>query len=69
MSSEPPPLASLQRMTPKALDRLVRNCIAKDPDDRWQTAHDVLLQLRAIRDASSDRSTLAHANSTVRLII
>jgi len=32
MSSEPPPLASLQPMTPKALDRLVKNCIARDPE-------------------------------------
>ena len=40
-------------MSPPALDRVVRTCLAKDPDDRWQTARDVGLQLQGIRD---DRS-------------
>jgi Tol biopolymer transport system component len=35
-------------MTPRALDRLVKICLAKDPEDRWQTARDVGLQLREI---------------------
>ena len=38
MASEPPPISSLQPMTPPALDRVVKQCIAKDPDERWQTA-------------------------------
>jgi dipeptidyl aminopeptidase/acylaminoacyl peptidase len=33
---------------PPALERLVAVCLSKDPEDRWSTAHDVLLQLRAI---------------------
>jgi Tol biopolymer transport system component/predicted Ser/Thr protein kinase len=49
---EPPPMSQFQPMTPPALERLVRNCLAKDPDDRWQTAHDVLLGLRALGDAN-----------------
>ena len=48
---DPPSIASIQPMAPAALDRLVRTCLAKDPDDRWQSAHDVLLELRGIRDA------------------
>lgn len=52
LSREPP-------MTSLALDRLVRTCLAKDPDDRWQTAHDVYLQLRAICDASGEVETTA----------
>jgi len=40
-------------MTPPALDRLVRGCLEKDPDERWQTAHDVKLQLRAIAERGS----------------
>ena len=38
MTGEPPPLSTLQPLTPPALDRLVRRCLAKDPDDRWQSA-------------------------------
>lgn len=37
-------------MSPPALDRLIRTCLAKDPDLRWQSARDVGLQLAAIAD-------------------
>jgi len=40
-------------MTPPALDRLVQACLAKDPDERWQTAHDVMLDLRFIAEGNS----------------
>ena len=40
-------------MTPPALERLVRACLAKDPDDRWQTAQDVKLQLEWMRAEGS----------------
>jgi len=53
MSSEPPTITALQPMSPPALERLVRACLAKDPDDRISTAHDVRLQLEWIRDAGS----------------
>jgi serine/threonine protein kinase len=35
-------------LSPKALDRIVCGCLAPDPDERWQSAHDVLLQVAAI---------------------
>ena len=41
MKEEPAPIATLQPMTPPALDRVVKTCLAKDPEDRFQTAHDV----------------------------
>ncbi len=53
MQGEPPPLSSLQPMTPPALDRLVRTCLAKDPDDRLQSAHDVAAQLKWIAEGGS----------------
>jgi serine/threonine protein kinase/Tol biopolymer transport system component len=46
MTSEPPPVSTIQRMTPPALERVVKTCLAKDPEDRWQSARDVVLQLR-----------------------
>src|SRR5262245_30978874 len=39
MGSQPAPVSSIAPMTPPAFDRVVRTCLAKDPDDRWQTAH------------------------------
>src|ERR1700736_6768456 len=41
MSSDPPPMASLQPMTPPAVDRVVKKCLAKEPEKRWQAASDV----------------------------
>ena len=48
LSGEPPAVSTLQPLTPPALDRLVRRCLAKDPDDRWQHAADVAEELRGI---------------------
>jgi eukaryotic-like serine/threonine-protein kinase len=51
MSSEPPPVSSRRTMTPPALDRLVEHCLAKDPNDRKQSLHDVALELQWLADA------------------
>jgi eukaryotic-like serine/threonine-protein kinase len=53
LEREPPPISSLQPMSPPQLDRVVKLCLAKDPDERIQSAHDVKLQLEWIRDAGS----------------
>ena len=53
LTGEPKAMSSLQPTTPPALDRLVRTCLAKDPDERWQTAHDVGLQLAAMAEDGS----------------
>ena len=50
LHSEPATLSSLQPLTPPALDRLVRVCLAKDPEARWQSARDAGLQLEAIAE-------------------
>jgi serine/threonine protein kinase/Tol biopolymer transport system component len=47
---DPPSLSSRQPSTPAALERLVTRCLAKDPDDRWQTARDLTLELKWIAD-------------------
>jgi len=48
MSFDPPAISSLQPLTPPALDHLVKRCLAKDPDERWQSAKDICEQLRWI---------------------
>jgi len=53
MTFEPPAITTVAPMLPPALERLVRACLAKEPDERIQTAHDVKLQLQWIRDAGS----------------
>jgi len=65
LTSEPPPVSSLQPMSPPALDRLIRTSLAKDPGERWQAAHDVGLQLRAIFEGAV---TPGPAEATPRLL-
>jgi Tol biopolymer transport system component len=53
MTREPEPISTIQPMTPPALDRVVRTCLAKDPEDRWQSAGDVAKELKWIAEAGS----------------
>jgi Tol biopolymer transport system component len=53
LEREPPPISTLQPMSPPALDRVVKICLSKDPDDRFQTAHDLKLQLQWIGEGGS----------------
>jgi serine/threonine protein kinase len=53
MESDPPSMVSLQPMTPLALDRVVKKCLAKEPEKRWQAASDVCDELRWIAEGAS----------------
>ena len=53
MSSDPAPISSIQSMSPPALDRVVRTCLAKDPEDRWQSARDVAKELKWLGEGSA----------------
>ncbi len=53
MSASPRPISEIQPMTPPALEQVVRTCLAKEPDDRVQTAHDVKLQLQWLAEGGS----------------
>jgi hypothetical protein len=53
LEKDPEPISLVQPMTPPALERLIRICLAKDPDQRWQSAHDLKLQLEAISEMGS----------------
>jgi hypothetical protein len=46
LEKEPEPIRAVKPMTPPEMDHVVRGCLAKDRDERFQTAHDVKLQLR-----------------------
>ena len=61
MTSEPQPISQVQPMSPPALDRVVGVCLVKEPEARWQTAHDVGLQLEWIARGGVpvDRATRA----------
>ena len=48
LDREPPPLSSLRPEAPAALEWLVAKCLAKDREERWQSARDLLAQLQFI---------------------
>lgn len=51
---EPPPVRDIRPELPAPLERLIKLCLAKDPDERWQSAHDVALELESAADTGSD---------------
>ncbi|HVP42958.1 MAG TPA: protein kinase [Terriglobales bacterium] len=55
LEKEPAAVSSIQPMTPPALEQVVKICLAKDPEERFQTAHDLKLQLKWIADASTSQ--------------
>ena len=50
LTNEPPPLARFAPHTPAELDRIVTKLLKKDPASRYQTAADLLLDLRALKE-------------------
>jgi len=57
LSSDPKPITELAPMSPPALDHVAMTCLAKDPDDRWQTAHDLLVELKWLAESGGHTGT------------
>jgi len=55
LASEPTPVSVAQPLAPPALEQVIKTCLAKDPEERFQTVHDLKLQLRWIAQASSSQ--------------
>jgi eukaryotic-like serine/threonine-protein kinase len=53
LEKEPEPISSIQPLVPPALEHVIRTCLAKDPEERFQTAHDVKLELKWISQGGS----------------
>ena len=62
LDSDPPPISSLQPMTPPALDRAVKKCLAKEPEDRWQSAKDLTDELKWTAEEGSRVSSQSTAS-------
>lgn len=71
LERDPPPISSIQPMSPPALDRTVKICLAKNPDERFQSAFDLKLQLEWIREGGSQAGVpapvVAHRRNRERL--
>jgi eukaryotic-like serine/threonine-protein kinase len=59
LEKEPVPISALKPMTPPTLDHAIRRCLAKDQEERWQTARDVKLELQWIAEGGSQAGTPA----------
>jgi len=56
LEKEPEPITKIQPLAPVAVDHVVHDCLAKDPESRWQNAADVARQLRWIASSGSSSS-------------
>jgi Tol biopolymer transport system component/predicted Ser/Thr protein kinase len=59
LTTEPPPITQLQPLTPVALEHVVKKCLAKDPDERWQSASDLASELNWILAGGSQSGVAA----------
>jgi len=59
LEKEPEPISTLKPMSPLVLDRTIRKCLAKHPDERWQSTSDLATQLSWIADASATGTAIA----------
>ena len=76
LERDPPPISTTQPTVPAALDRVVRKCLAKNPDARWQTARDLADELKWIAEArpqpshgSPDIATASSSRSNPRRLV
>ncbi len=59
VGATPRPISESEPLTPPVLEHIVRKCLEKDPDRRWQSAHDIAEQLRWIEEAGSQEGAPA----------
>src|SRR5437773_1757618 len=63
MHSEPAPISTIEPLMPPLLDHILKRCLAKDPDERWQSAKDLHDALTWIADPRSDPAPSSRASS------
>ena len=61
MTTEPPAVTTLSPLTPAPLERVIKKCLAKDPEERWQNAGDLASELRWISESGSQSGVVAPA--------
>jgi serine/threonine-protein kinase len=71
MHVEPPAVSAVQPLSPLSVDRVVATCLAKNPDERWQTATDLKREIRWVTEASvaADQAASAATVKTRRVAV
>lgn len=67
LEREPPNASELAPSVPVAVDRLIRTCLAKDPAERWQHAHDVVLALKGVTELRTEPPVKSRRPSRVMI--
>jgi Tol biopolymer transport system component len=62
LTHDPQPLSARLAAVPPGVDRILNKCLAKDPEERWQSAADLTAALRWISDDSTTYRELVVAN-------
>ena len=58
-TSDPPPLSTVEPTASRALDHVVKTCLAKEPSDRWQTSRDLLAELEWVAAGGGENTGAA----------
>ena len=64
LEKEPPPITTVKPMTPLALDHVVKKCLSKDPEARWQSAGDLASELKWVAESSSQAQPVLSRDSS-----
>jgi Tol biopolymer transport system component len=59
LEKEPEPIGALRPMTPPAVDHVIRKCLVKNPDERWQSAADIKHELEWISQRSTEMKAMS----------
>lgn len=65
LDSEPPPLRQSAAGIPSELERIVSKALVKDREERYQTAQDLLLDLRSLKEGLDFEAKLARPGAAV----
>jgi serine/threonine protein kinase len=69
LEKEPAPISAVQPLTPPAFEYIVTACLAKNPEDRIQTAHDVALQLKWVAQSGTTTVRSSEKKSNYRELL
>lgn len=69
LEKDPPPITTIKPLTPALLDHAIRTCLAKDPEERWQSARDLSRELKWMSEAGSQASAPDVAGRSSRTML
>ena len=68
-TTDPDPMTKWQPATPALLQHVAQRCLAKDPLDRWQTMHDLLVQLRWMTESANLAAPAAGLGKVAKAVL